>query len=157
MKRFRFTLQALQTVRQRQEQVALEQYSVAMQARLQAEAAFLAARSERDFAWEQHRKRLELGATAAQLAQLQAYCQAAELRCQESEVRLRAAEDEVHQKWQQFAEARKQREVVDKVEERQRRRYQRECAREEQKMLDELGLRDYAGSALKDAMDNLWN
>ncbi|GEM_PF-327301 len=141
MKPFRFTLQALRIVRQRQEQVALEHYAAALQARQEAAQRLRRVERQRDMAWSHRQNLPHAKIPAASFAHNHAYCREIESICRDCETALGVAQDVLHQKWLRLIETRKQREAVDKYYDRQRRDFERLSAREEQKLLDELGNR----------------
>jgi len=158
MKTFHFSLHALKTLRQRQEQVALQAYAKALSARQQAATDLQAARQNLQEHWAQWQSQVRAGCAALELAQSQAYCRVLEERCHDCEAALRAAEEVTRQYWQSLLHARQKREAVDKFYAQQRRRYQRECQREEQKTVDELARhRMNARTRLGLNSDMLWN
>jgi flagellar FliJ protein len=138
MKRFRFSLQAVLTVRQRQEQVALERLAEAIAARQLAIDRLNEVQQACKNAWALSRERTAAGAPAAHLAQLHDYCHDLEQLQKDCEQAVQAAQRVVDQKWEKLVAARQAREAVDKLLERQRERYDRELQREEQKMLDDM-------------------
>jgi len=138
MKKFRFSLQAVLTVRQRQEQAALEQFSRAVAARQQAIGRLSEAKQACHEAWALSRARTAAGAAAIHLAQLHDYCLSMEDFQKQCELAVAAAQEVADQKWQKLVLARQAREAVDKFLERQRERYGRELQREEQKMFDDI-------------------
>lgn len=141
MKKFRFSLAPVRTVRQRQEQLALEQYARSVRAWQSARTALTDVQREREAAWQVRRERARAGATAAHLAQAQDYCAALETlekRCAEA---VAAARCVVDQKLKELHDARRARKTVDKFLDRQRERYDREVQREEQKAVDDLAQR----------------
>jgi flagellar FliJ protein len=138
MKAFRFTLQALGTLRQRQEQKAQEQYAQTLAVRRDAAARLKAAEQELSASWEEWRLRLAGGCAAAEAAQAQVFQRLLSQRVDECVIALENAERRVNTALQAMLEARRQREIVDKCFERQKAVYQREVARSEQKFLDDL-------------------
>ncbi len=138
MKRFQFSLQALLTVRRRQEQTALEQFAQAAAARQLAIDRLSEVKRECEAAWTLRRERATTGAPAVQLAQLHDYCRVLEQLQKNCERAVKEAQRTVDLKWEKLLAARQAREAVDKFLERQRQRYDRELQREEQKMLDDM-------------------
>lgn len=138
MKRFRFTLPALKTLRERREQEALENYAKAIRIQRQAETELAQSRQDLETAQEERQTRLNQGVTAIETVHILAYCQRLQLVCRDKENALARANLFVRQKWDLLLVARQKREVVDKFFERQKSRHQMESRREEQKMLDEL-------------------
>ena len=141
MRRFRFSLQSVLTLRQRREQAALEHYGRAVSARQQAVEALRVARAEWEAICRVRTTLLASGAAAGDLAQAQEYCRAMEetvARCEQDVLRTQRV---VEQTWQKLLETRRAREVVDKYGQRQRESYDRAVQHEEQKAIDEMGQR----------------
>lgn len=147
MKAFRFTLQAILTLRQRQEQVCLEQYGQAVQAREQALARLEAVQAELESAWAHRRALQTAGAPLARLIQADDWCQTVDARRTACAAALREAQSQVAAAWSRFLAARRQREGVEKYRARQKRRYDLDCQREEQRILDDLNTSRFAGEA----------
>jgi flagellar protein FliJ len=158
MKAFRFSLQALKTLRQQQENVALEQYAAAMRARQQAEDRLLLAQQEQQQAWAQWQNQLNTGCPAGELVASQDYARLLEIRRQECQAALHTAQESLRLAWERLLLARQKREAVDKFYARQRERYARECQRQEQKALDEMAHRGSSPEATaKLTPDFFWN
>lgn len=138
MKTFRFTLEAVRTVRQRQENAALEQYARALVARQQAFDALDTIEEQITRDNTQWQELLAAGCNAAQAAQAQQYHRSLEKRLEESILALNAAERRVNAASNTMLAARQQREIVDVYREKQLARHQRLTMREEQKNLDEF-------------------
>jgi flagellar export protein FliJ len=157
MKRFRFTLAALQVWRERLEQAALEHYGEALRREAQAQAKLRSVDRERETVWNQRRNQFAAGAPVDQILHLQNYSQALEGQRREAELAASAAQRQTQYRLQQLLAARKQREVVDRFEERQVKRYQREIERQEQKALDELACLRAAAADGGAQQSRLWN
>ena len=145
MKAFHFTLEAVRTLRQRQEQKSLEHYAQMLLARQQAFDRLAGAQHELDVSSARLTDLLK-GCTAIEAAQANDYKQFAAKRRDECALALGAAERRVNAALQAMRAARQQREIVDKFLGKQKARHQREMAREEQKVLDDLAGR--RGSSL---------
>jgi len=141
MKAFHFTLEAVRTLRQRQENDTLEQYSRALLIRQQALAALETARDRIQAHWAEMRRLLSARCAASHATQLQDHYRTLEQRQQECVAALRAAERGVQAASQLMLLARQQREIVDIYRDKQEARHQRLVAREEQKALDEFASR----------------
>ena len=141
MKKFRFTLQALRTLRQREEQLALEQYALAIAARRLAADRLNTAQQHCEAGWQARRQRLASGISAGDLAHMQAHCLTLEELKKECDAALQQTQLIVDEKWEKLIAARQAREAVDKYFARQRLRYDRAWQREEQKTLDDIGQR----------------
>ena len=158
MKKFRFSLQAVLTVRQRQEQTALEHFSKAIATRQLATDRLNEAKRECQGAWALSRARTAAGASAIHLVQLHDYCQNMEELQKECQRAVVAAQAVVDQKWEKLVTARQAREAVDKFLERQRERYDRELQREEQKMFDDVSHQHaFAGASWKATLQSSLN
>ncbi len=158
MKPFRFKLQAVHTLRVRQERDTMQKYAEALLQRKLAMEKVNAIGREIAAAWTELRTELAEGCAAARILRMQAFCTSLEVRRTEANVVLQGAERAVNQAMQRMLAARQQREVVDKYQEGERSRYDRELQRLEQKELDELALRCLplasAGGATGDMMRN---
>jgi flagellar export protein FliJ len=141
MKAFRFTLEAVRTLRQRQEQEAMETYARALLARQQVLdlLADMDQRIGRDFA--QMRQMLAGRCTAAQAAQAQSFHASLEKKRDDCVAALGQAERRVNAASQDMLAAHQQREMVDVYRKKQHAVHQRLEMREEQKILDEFGSR----------------
>jgi flagellar export protein FliJ len=138
MKAFRFSLQAVQLLRERQEQVARERYAQTIAARQQVIDRLRLIQLERTAAANARLAEQRRGAPVGRLAQVQDYLVILDRRQQLAEEEWRQAETMVQAAFQQWLAARQKREAVDRFEARQRERYQRAVDRAEQKRLDDL-------------------
>src|ERR1700722_15382162 len=138
MKPFHFTLEAVRTLRQRQEQNAMEQYAQALLARQQTLDRLAGIERELHAGWQELRGQLAKGCTASRAAQTHDYHRALGKRRDEAVVALGVAERRVNAALQTMLTARQQREIVDKSCERQKARHVREQFRAEQRILDDL-------------------
>jgi flagellar export protein FliJ len=141
MKAFRFTLEAVRTVRQRQENDALENYARALQVRQQAVDLLEAIHQRIGDDFVQMRHLLSAGCTAAQAAQAQNYHRSLEIMRSDGLASLEQAERRVKAAFQAMLAARQQREIVDVYREKQQGVYQRAEMRAEQKVQDEFAIR----------------
>jgi flagellar export protein FliJ len=141
MKAFHFTLEAVRTVRQRQEQKAMEGYAQALLGRQRALENLDAAQRQLNAAYQEMRQKMERGCTAAQAAQMQAFNQSLVKRRDEFTTALTVAERRVNLALRAMLTARQQRGIVDKYHDKQKLRHQREEIRIEQKHTDELASR----------------
>jgi flagellar export protein FliJ len=141
MRRFRSTLQALLTVRQRQERLAMERYSEALQARQRAATALSTADQIRVQASEVLKQRLSTGIQAAEAMREQSHYKVLETRRDAAQHALTVAENAIPPALKGMLTARQQREAVEECITRQRERHQRDQQNQERKLLDELALR----------------
>ena len=137
-RRFRFTLEAVHTLRQRAEQQALETYAGALLHRHRALEQL--DRAEHDFAVNCSllNERAARGCAAGEWSQLRQFNRSLEAHRRAAAQALAEAEREVNAALGRLLQARQQREVVDKLHERQRQHFDRELAREERRELDDL-------------------
>lgn len=138
MKKFRFTLQALLTVRQQAEQNTLEAYARALATRQEARDRVTTVQRELSEAWQDLSQELTAGTSAAQVSLSQAWCQVLEQRHTAARRQLQDTEAALQKAHQNMLAARQDREAVESYQDNQRRRYDRELMREEQKTLDDL-------------------
>lgn len=138
MKAFHFSLEAVRTLRQRQENDALEQYARALMVRQQALTALEAIRERIQANWVEIRRLLAGPWIGSQASQLQDYHCALDRRQQECVAALRVAERGVQAASHAMLQARQQREIVDTYRDKQLASHQRLAVREEQKMIDEF-------------------
>ncbi len=141
MKAFRFTLEAVRTVRQRQENDALEEYSRALLNRQQVldSLEMIDARIGED--WSHIRRLLAGGCNAAHAAQAHHFHRSLEKQRDDCVAALGRAERRVQSASHAMLVARQQREMVDVYCEKQHAAHRRLEAREEQKLLDEFAVR----------------
>lgn len=142
MKPFKFTLQAVRTLRQRQEQKARERYARALLTQREAQTRLKQVEAELEQAWSQITHQLPGGLPAANLSQLHAYAQSVEERRREHAAILAALSQALQKTAEEWRAARRESEVVEKCRLTQVAAYQRRVLAEEQKVLDELGNRD---------------
>jgi flagellar export protein FliJ len=141
MKPFHFSLQAVRTLRQRQEQLALERFTAAVQNREKAVNRLNSVTQQLHAGWSELKALLLQGATAFRIAQIQAYCDSVTTRKKECEVFVNAAHRAMDVAWQTLLTTKQQLDVVVKYYENQRRQYERKVDREEQKALDDMANR----------------
>lgn len=141
MKAFRFTLQALSTVRQQREQAALEQYARALLERSQAVQQVGYAENVLRVAQGDWQGRVMVGCSAAEMSHWAEHCRDLATERDRRVEQLGLAERKTQAALQAMLSARQQREVVEKVRTRQRQVHQVARQRLEQKFLDELGQR----------------
>src|SRR5438105_835502 len=136
MKRFRFSLEAVLTVRQRAERETLTRYGEALLARQRALDFLAIVHRKLDATWTHLRQELAAGCSAGRLDRLRLFCRSLEEELNRREEALRDAERAVNRALQEVLIARRQREMIDRFREQQRNFYDRQLTREEQKFLD---------------------
>ncbi len=145
MKRFTFTLQAVLTLRQREERDSLEAYAVSLRVRQQAAEAL----SEANRMIESIRSlRLQAGeslATAQAMHQMQIRSELAQTVRAEAAQRLASAETDLEKRLRQVMLARQRREAVEHCREVQLQEYAKLEAQEENRLLDEFAARKPVG------------
>jgi flagellar export protein FliJ len=144
MKKFCFTLEAVRTLRRRQEHLAVDEYVRALLGRQKAMDAVL------DLQRQLENNRMELarvlssGCTAAQAFQLGNYHRFLEKQREQHLSALAAAEHHLAGVFQAMLMARQQREIVEVYRKKQQARHQRDLLREDQKAVDESAARNGA-------------
>jgi len=137
MKPFHFALEAVLTLREQKEQDAQQEFGRRLCA---AEAvADRLATLRRDLEmWREHLRRcFRHGATAAELASIQGYGGVLAEREKETIAELSTARAAQTAAWVRLLKATQEREALEKLRQRQRREYDYEEAREEQKVADD--------------------
>ncbi|MDB6034173.1 MAG: Flagellar export protein FliJ [Verrucomicrobiales bacterium] len=156
MKPFKCSLQALLTLREREEHVALQEYGKALRQLEESRHKLELVQHELDSANARLHQRFLSSGPAGQLAQLQDFCAAVEKKRRECEYILKVAQNKSQQAFTKLVAARQAKAVVTKYFENQKKRHQQECRKEEQKALDDLV--NSSGSALWSLKkQNLWN
>lgn len=141
MKTFRFTLEAVQTVRLRQEQQAMEVYVHALLARQQVLDRLEAARERILHNQQEINRILTSPCAAVELAQAGCYERVLEKQQADQVALLAAAERRVQTVFQAMLAARQRRKMVESFRAKQLARHQRAEWREEQKLTDDLASR----------------
>jgi flagellar export protein FliJ len=141
MKAFRFTLEAVQTVRHRQEQQAMENYVRALLARRQALDHVESIREQIRRNQQELSLVLTTGGSAARAAQACQYERSLEKTLTERATTLALADRRVHATMQAMLLARQKLQAVETYRAKQKARHSRDETREEQKLLDDLASR----------------
>jgi flagellar export protein FliJ len=141
MKAFRFTLEAVQTLRHRQEQQALENYARALLARHQALEQLDAIRERIHRNQQELSQLLTAGCAAARAAQASQYQRSLEKTLAERATTLALADRRAGAALQAMLLARQQLQTVENYRDKQLARHRREETREDQKLLDDLASR----------------
>src|SRR2546423_15712262 len=112
MKKFQFTLQALLTLRERQEQLALQHYSQLLAAWEKAQKKANAAERDLEAAWSEMQEKTLTGCPAFELDQLQRYCRTVQERKQLCDEAALAARNKAGEAFTKLVAARQARTVV---------------------------------------------
>jgi flagellar export protein FliJ len=147
MRKFRFSLQPVQILRDRQEQAALNVYARALQVAAEAEGRLLAARQALEQAWSALRPDTGRPLSATALAQGHEHCQLLSRRADACAQALHAAQAAVAQAFARWMTARQNSAVLAKCREKQLQEHRLRARQHEQKQLDELGRRRPAFAA----------
>jgi flagellar export protein FliJ len=140
MKPFRFTLQPIFSLKQQAEQSARERYAATLRACEEAAAGVQEASVELTECWTSLCQKLAEGVASGELLRARAWCNVLELRVKERAAALEKARHAVDAVWQQLMLATRERESLDRLQERRRLAYNRTVQATEQKELDELAL-----------------
>lgn len=141
MKPFQFPLKSLRVLREHKERVAQKRYVEALRASEAAAVRLDAGSHELAAAWTALCEELAEGVTFAKLHQTRAWCGELERRCEQLTAALKSARQVSHEAWREMVLATRAREALDKLRDKSRRAYDREAQRDDQKQLDEMGLR----------------
>ena len=148
MKPFHFSLQAVKTLRQRQEQISLEAFGRAVQARQEAMDLQHAKERELHAGWTQLEQLQMSGANSQDINQLRAHCHVLQQELTQAKQLTAASQEVANDAWEKLNESRQQLELVNKFYERRRDDYERELRQEEQKQLDEMAGRRWQSHAV---------
>ncbi len=140
MKPFQFSLEAVLTLRQNQEQRTLELYAAALSARRQASIERDIARHQLERVREDLRQQL-LDGNAIQITQAHDYSRLLEVRLHLADQQLAAAEQSVAHRLQSMIVARQEREMIETLRDRQLLVHSAKARRLEERLQDELSCR----------------
>ncbi|MSU61733.1 MAG: hypothetical protein EXS31_04945 [Pedosphaera sp.] len=141
MKSFRFSLQALLTLRQRQENIAQEEYARTLRSQRSAESSLDQADRAMTAGWAALSQMVENGCTVADITRQRDYCR---LLAEQRDDAIKGVEvAKLHAKlaMQLMLDARRQRELVDKTRDKQHDRHLRLVQVAEHKFNDEMAAR----------------
>lgn len=138
MKPFRFSLQAVLTLRQRQEQGALQEYGAALRSYREGVNAMETAQREMEHAWRSLQQELNRGSHAGRLHWAGEYCRGLEQKCEKQRREVKRLESRLESRRQALLKAQAEREAVEKFHDRQRRYHQLEVRRAEEKAVEDL-------------------
>jgi flagellar export protein FliJ len=141
MKPFRFPLQSIRALREQKEQIAQQQFADAMRACEEAAFQLQAASEELAEGWTSLCEELSAGVAATKLLRTRAWCNVLEQRQKDRAFALQHAQRVMDAAWRQMMSARRDRQTLDCYRDKCRRAYDLAAQREEQKRLDELGVR----------------
>jgi flagellar export protein FliJ len=158
MKTFHFSLQALRILRERQEQIVLQDYGRALQLWEQARDKVDAILQQIQIACLEAQQKLIEGCSGSDLMQLQSYCQSLEQRRRQGEQAARVARHQASLAFTRLIAARQARAVVDKCFDQQKRRHDHDRQRREQGILDDmLNHRDLLAQLFQAGPETQWN
>jgi flagellar export protein FliJ len=158
MRPFTFSLQAVQTLRQRQEQLALEAFGECVRVRQAALEQQQLAERQLSVGLDQLTILQSGGAPLYHLNQLRGHCQLLEQRLEGCRTASSKAQESANKAWEALQDARRELELVDKLYLRRRDDYERELRSEEQKQLDEMsGRRSLFGTITLQPATLAWN
>lgn len=141
---FRFGLQRVREIRAHDEDQAKERFAASLNARVRGEAVLRAAESRLRDA-QSGALSSGLGPlTGATLVAHQAWVERLEHDRADAQLRMRSYDAELHTRRGELARASQAREVLDKLEERQREEHRLESDRAESERLDEMAIQMHA-------------
>jgi flagellar FliJ protein len=144
---FRFGLQRVREIRAHDEDQAKERFAASLNARVRGEAVLRAAESRLRDA-QSGVLTPSLGPlTGATLVARQAWVERLEHDRADAQLRMRSYDAELAARRTELAKASQKREVLDKLEERQREEHRAESERAEAERLDEMALQMHARKA----------
>jgi flagellar export protein FliJ len=140
MKPFRFSLQPILALREQAEQTARERYARTLRTCEEAAAQVQKASVELTECWAGLCDKLAAGVASHELLRSRAWCNVLELRVKERAASLETARHAVDAVWKELMLATREREGLDRLQDRRRHAYKRRVQALEQKVLDELAL-----------------
>jgi flagellar export protein FliJ len=150
MKPFRFPLQAVLTVRMDRETKALEAFALAQAEFEKIVARFRQIQKEIEDVFDCRRAALKATANSEDVQQMQQGLRALQETSQRCKTQLERAQAILDEKSKSLLAARQEREIVEKVHQRQLARHRLQAARQEQRVLDDLAtLKSIGDFALK--------
>jgi flagellar protein FliJ len=144
---FRFGLERVREIRVHDEDQAKERFAASLNARVRGEAVLRAAEARLRDARSGTRTPGIGPLTGATLVARQAWVERLEHDRADAELRMRNYESELQARRAELAKASQAREVLDKLEERQREEHRQESERVESDRLDEMALQMHARKA----------
>jgi flagellar protein FliJ len=147
MKPFRFSLQPILSLKEQAEQTARERYAATLRACEDAAARVQQASVELTGCWAGLCDKLAAGVSSDDLLRARAWCNVLELRVKERAAALESARHAVDAMWQELMSATREREGLDRLQDRRRVAHDRKAQAAEQKALDELALQLIHSSA----------
>jgi flagellar export protein FliJ len=158
MKPFKFTLEAVRTVREREEQRALHDYVATLRALDAARRRAEALDEEIGRTWAEFRQSVLDECSAATIARIQDYCAMLARRRQELDEELKACRARATRAFTRYLAAHQACTVVEKCYEHQRGRHHRERRKHEQKSLDDLAQRSLTlANLVLRSRGTIWN
>jgi flagellar protein FliJ len=140
---FRFGLERVRELRAHDEERAKEQFAASLSQRVRGEALLRSVDERLRTARADSAPPQGLAVDAAMLVSRQAWVERLERSRADAEVRLRSYDAELEARRVSLTDASRNREVLDKLRERQRQAHQRDAARREGAVLDEIALRTH--------------
>jgi flagellar export protein FliJ len=156
MKNFKFSLQALRILRERQEQNALQEYGNTLRQLEAAQAKAEALQTELEGAWTQLQQAYKGSTSARHLAQLQEWCSTLRTQKQQSEYNLKVAHQHSQEAFTRLVAARQARSVVEKCYERQKQQHELQVRKHQTKIQDDRAAH-HSSSLLMLNCKPLWN
>jgi flagellar protein FliJ len=140
MRPFRFSLQPILALKEQAEQTTRERYATTLRACEDAAARVQKASVELTDCWTGLCEKLAAGVNSGELLRSRAWCNVLELRVKERAAVLENARHAVDAVWQELMIATREREGLDRLQDRRRASYNRQVQAAEQKQLDELAV-----------------
>jgi flagellar export protein FliJ len=158
MKPFKFTLEAVRTVREREEQRALHDYVATLRALEEARRRVEVVDEEMGRAWGEFRQSILGSCSAAEIARIGDYCEMLARRKRDLEASVQAARVLANRAFTRYLAAHQACTVVEKCYENQRDRHHRDRRKHEQKTLDDLAQRSLTlASLVMRSRGTIWN
>lgn len=158
MKPFKFTLQAVRAVREREEQGALREYVAALRQLEDTKRNLEAIDRQLADGWDELRRSMGQSASMREVSRLQDYCDMVLQRKRELESVLQSMRQKANRSFARYLAAHQACAVVERCYENQKGRYHRQRVKYEQKTLDDVAQRSLSlATLINQSRGTIWN
>jgi flagellar export protein FliJ len=158
MKPFKFTLQAVRTVREREEQSALREYVATLRALEEAKRRYEAVEEQILMAWDDFRQALQTDSSSVEITRVQDDCEMLQERRRELESALQAARQKANRAFTRYLAAHQACALVEQCVQNQSHRHEHERPKRQQKGIDDLAQRSLSlANLICRSRGTIWN
>lgn len=158
MKSFTFSLSVLLRIRENNEQEALQKYARQLSEYSQKNAVVNTLRAELETCYAKFSEMSHLSVPAVQYAHYELYRESIEAQYGSAVEEVNQAQEQLQEAWEQYLEARRDREVISRFQDKQRRKHAAHERLVEQRELDEMAARSFQSEYLSPGdHPEIWN